>query len=130
MSSANSFIEEEIRKRMVSDNPWWELGKVDEYFTQLPRRAYLDDFYRLVTDLTVRRAVILMGPRRVGKTVMIYHSIDRLISSGVDPKKIIYVSVDTPIYNNISLENLFSLARKALKNEENHAGYYVFFDEI
>ena len=130
MSSANSFIEEEIRKRMVSDNPWWELGKVDEYFTQLPRRAYLDDFYRLVTDVTVRRAVILMGPRRVGKTVMIYHSIDRLISSGVDPKKIIYVSVDTPIYNNISLENLFSLARKALKNEENHAGYYVFFDEI
>lgn len=71
-----------------------------------------------------------MGPRRVGKTVMIYHSIDRLISSGVDPKKIIYVSVDTPIYNNISLEEFFSLARKALRNEDCYEGYYVFFDEI
>ena len=130
MNIANSFIEEQIQKRMVLDNPWWESGKVDEDFTQFPHRAYLDDFYELVTDLSVRRAVILMGPRRVGKTVMIYHSIDRLISSGVDPKKIIYVSVDTPIYNNISLEDFFSLARKALKDEETYTGYYVFFDEI
>lgn len=115
---------------MVLDNPWWESGKIDKDFIQFPRRAYLNDFYESVTDLSVRRAVILMGPRRVGKTVMIYHSIDRLISSGVDPRKIIYVSVDTPIYNNISLEEFFSLARKALKNEDSYEGYYVFFDEI
>lgn len=130
MNIANSFIEEQIQKRMVLDNPWWESGKVDDDFTQFPRRAYWDDFYELVTDLSVKRAVILMGPRRVGKTVMIYHSIDRLISSGIDPKKIIYISVDTPIYNNISLEDFFLLARKALKNEESYEGYYVFFDEI
>lgn len=130
MNIANSFIEEQIQKRMVLDNPWWESGKVDDDFTQFPRRAYLDDFYELVTDLSVKRAVILMGPRRVGKTVMIYHSIDRLISSGIDPKKIIYISVDTPIYNNIALEDFFLLARKALKNEESYEGYYVFFDEI
>lgn len=130
MNIANSFIEEQIQKRMVLDNPWWESGKVDDDFTQFPRRAYLDDFYELVTDLSVKRAVILMGPRRVGKTVMIYHSIDRLISSGIDPKKIIYISVDTPIYNNISLEDFFLLARKALKNEGSYEGYYVFFDEI
>lgn len=130
MNIVNSFIEEQIQKRMVLDNPWWESGKVDEDFTKFPRRAYLDDFYELMTDLSVRRAVILMGPRRVGKTVMIYHSIDRLISSGINPKKIIYVSVDTPIYNNISLDDLFSLARKALKDEKNFEGFYVFFDEI
>lgn len=130
MNVVNSFIEEQVQKRMVLDNPWWESGKIDEDFIQFPRRTYLNDFYELVTDLSVRRAVILMGPRRVGKTVMIYHSIDRLISSGVDPRKIIYVSVDTPIYNNISLEEFFSLARKALKNEDSYEGYYVFFDEI
>lgn len=130
MNVVNSFIEEQVQKRMVLDNPWWESGKIDEDFIQFPRRTYLNDFYESVTDLSVRRAVILMGPRRVGKTVMIYHSIDRLISSGVDPRKIIYVSVDTPIYNNISLEEFFSLARKALKNEDSYEGYYVFFDEI
>ncbi len=130
MNVVNSFIEEQVQKRMVLDNPWWESGKVDDDFSQFPRRAYLDDFYELVTDLSVKRAVILMGPRRVGKTVMIYHSIDRLISSGVNPKKIIYISVDTPIYNNISLEDFFLLARKALKNEGSYEGYYVFFDEI
>lgn len=44
MNIANSFIEEQIQKRMVLDNPWWESGKVDDDFTQFPRRAYLDDF--------------------------------------------------------------------------------------
>jgi predicted AAA+ superfamily ATPase len=78
----------------------------------------------------MRRAVILMGPRRVGKTVMIFHSIEQLLKSGVPGKKIIYISIDTPIYNNLSLEDLFSYARKSLKNPEETTGFYVFFDEI
>jgi hypothetical protein len=71
-----------------------------------------------------------MGPRRVGKTVMIFHCIEQLLKSGVPGKKIIYISIDTPIYNNLSLEQLFLYARMALKNEENTDGFYVFFDEI
>lgn len=123
-------LEEQIIKRMSIDNPWWITGTIADDYKEMPSRMYLEEFYPLMTDLAVRRAVILMGPRRVGKTVMIYHAIDRLIKEGVDPHKIIYVSIDTPIYNNNSLEELFTYARKALKNEDNYEGYYVFFDEI
>lgn len=77
-------------------------------------RLYLDIFYPLVRDVSIQRALILMGPRRVGKTVMLYHSIQRLIDEGVSPQNIIYVSVETPIYNNILLEQLFSLAKQIL----------------
>lgn len=123
-------LKEQIIKRMSMDNPWWITGSIPEDYKEMPRRAYLSGFYPLVSDIDVRRAVILMGPRRVGKTVMIFHTINSLIADGVDPQKIIYVSIDTPIYNNTSLEDLFSYARLALKQEDCNDGFYVFFDEI
>ncbi len=93
-------------------------------------RLYLDIFYPLVKDLSIQRALILMGPRRVGKTVMLYHSIQRLIDEGVSPQNIIYVSVETPIYNGILLEQLFHLAKQVLGKEDSREQFYVFFDEI
>ncbi len=117
-------------KRMVSDNPWWTSDSIPEYYSCMPHRAYLDDFYNEIIDMQMRRAVILMGPRRVGKTVMIFHSIEKLLKSGIPGKQIIYISIDTPIYNNLSLENLFLYARRALKREDEQDGFYIFFDEI
>lgn len=130
MSQFNGQLKEQMIKRMSIDNPWWLSRTIAKDYKDMPPRAYLSEFYPLVADTSVRRAIILMGPRRVGKTVMIYHAIDKLIAEGVDPQKIIYISIDTPIYNNTSLEELFNYARQALKQEDNYDGYYVFFDEI
>jgi hypothetical protein len=130
MNNITRLLEEQIMKRMVSDNPWWISDAIPEYYSKMPHRAYLADFFSEVSDIDMRRAVILMGPLRVGKTVMIFHSIEQLLKSGVPGKKIIYISIDTPIYNNLSLEDLFSYARRALKTQDVTAGFYVFFDEI
>ena len=130
MSRFEEQLKGQMIKRMSIDNPWWLSGTIAEDYKAMPKRMYLDEFYPLITDRSIRRAVILMGPRRVGKTVMIFHAIDRLIAEGVDPHKIIYVSIDTPIYNNTSLEYLFSYARFALKQDDCVGGFYVFFDEI
>lgn len=130
MNKFGGQLKGQVLKRMAIDNPWWISGTIAEDYKALPERVYLNEFYPLVSDLSIRRAVILMGPRRVGKTVMIYHTISKLMEAGVNPHKIIYVSIDTPIYNNYSLEELFYLAKEALKQDGNNEGYYVFFDEI
>jgi len=91
---------------------------------------YLELFYPLVADTELRRGLLLMGPRRVGKTVMLYHTIQKLIDSGVEPKKIIYISIETPIYNRISLEELFALARQSVGKTDDLKGFFVFYDEI
>ena len=130
MKKLSEQLKEQIIKRMSIDNPWWITSTIPEDYKRMPPRAYLNEFHPLVNDSEIRRAVILMGPRRVGKTVMIFHTIDKLISSGIDPHKIIYISIDTPIYNNTSLEELFTYAKEALLQEENNEGFYVFFDEI
>ncbi len=70
-----------------------------------------------------------MGPRRVGKTVILFHLVQELIDAGYNPKKICYLSIENPVYNGISLEKLFELCRKA-NGDESSKDYYVIFDEI
>lgn len=124
-------LEKQIIGRLRVDNPWWTEGSVPDFYQSMKPRLYLNIFYPLVTDMDLRRAVILMGPRRVGKTVMIYHTIARLLADGVPQKNIIYVSVETPIYNKIYLEHLFNLSKQILgKTNDDKEKYYVFFDEI
>ncbi len=124
-------LEKQIIGRLRVDNPWWTEGEVPSFYKEMNPRLYLDIFYPLVKDVELRRAIILMGPRRVGKTVMLYHTIQRLIDDGVPAQNIIYISVETPIYNKIYLEQLFNLSKQTLgKNNDNQSIYYVFFDEI
>src|SRR5690606_35654022 len=65
----------------------------------------------------------------VGKTVLLHHTVQELIDNGVSPRKIIFITVENPIYINIGLEELFKLTLKSLGTEETK-GFYVFFDEI
>ena len=57
------------------------------------RRAYFARLWLLVADTKIRRAVVLLGPRRLGKTVLMHHVIQRLLDDGVEPGSIGYVSV-------------------------------------
>lgn len=126
-----ALLEQQIIGRLRVDNPWWTEGQIPSFFGNMHPRMYLDIFYPLVTDLSINRSVVLMGPRRVGKTVMIYHTIRRLMEEGISAQNIIYISVETPIYNQIPLEQLFNLCKQTLgkpSNDQNQ--YFVFFDEI
>ncbi len=71
-----------------------------------------------------------MGPRRVGKTVLLHHTVHRLLSDGVSPKSICYFSVDHPIYNGLSLEKLLNYYSEATGVDHRSEQVFVFFDEI
>lgn len=121
--------EEQIIEKIRFDNPWWITNQIDSYYGNMKRRLYFDLFKPIVQEKVIKRAVVLMGPRRVGKTVMLFHTIQSLIEAGINPRKICYLSVETPIYNGISLEQLFNYCRTAL-GDENYQDFYIFFDEI
>jgi uncharacterized protein len=118
-----------ILERLKFENPWWISGSIDDDFNQMQRRLYFDLLYPLVVETDVKRALVLMGPRRVGKTVMMHHAIEKLLRDRVHQHNICFIGIDNPIYLNIRLEELFSLARSAAGNL-NPKGWYVFFDEI
>ncbi len=121
-----NFPEAQILKRMVDDNPWWAGNSIFSEFDSMKPRLFLSPFMELVTTLPRGRSIILLGPRRVGKTVMIFHTIKSLLKSGVDSRKILYISVDSPLYSGMSLEDMLEMLLKAAKTDGKEEGYYVF----
>ncbi|MCE7887784.1 MAG: ATP-binding protein [Alphaproteobacteria bacterium PRO2] len=122
--------EHDIARRLAEDNPWWDSSNTEEDipYQGLPHRDYFDSFLKL-TQTPVQRAVILMGPRRVGKTVMLHQLVGHLLKNNFSKNQILYCSVDTPTYSGLSLEKILQIC-------ENHTGHdkkakrCVIFDEI
>ena len=49
---------------------------------------------KLISYLNLDRIVVLKGPRRTGKSTLLYQIIDSLILNGVSPQSILYLSFD------------------------------------
>jgi uncharacterized protein len=120
---------EKIQERLRYENPWWVNKQIPEVYSKMARRLYFSLFYPFVIEKNVKRALVLMGPRRVGKTVMLFHSIQQLLSEEINSKKIFFIGIDNPIYVHLSLEDILNLCKQSL-NHDNLNGCYVFFDEI
>ena len=126
---AIKFQLDQVYSRIRFENPWWEQGSIDSYYEGLTRRKYFHLLFPHIIQRSIKRALILMGPRRVGKTVLLYQSIQQLIDDGVPPHKINYFSIETPLFNGISLEELVNISLKLNKLSTDDELYF-FFDEI
>jgi uncharacterized protein len=115
----------DIRLRLQRDNPWWSDGQVMIPESAYQRRVYFAPFKALALNFDVRRAPILLGPRRVGKTVIIKQLIGDAIASGMDCNSILYASIDAPIYSGMSLENFLEFMPTGGTPQK-----LVIFDEI
>ena len=129
MTTQDLIPTEKITERLRYENPWWITKEIPKAYRSMSKRLYFDLFYPFIIERSVKRALVLMGPRRVGKTVMLFHSIEELLKEGVNPHKLFFVGIDNPIYVNLGLEDILTLCKEALALE-NLNGCYVFFDEI
>jgi uncharacterized protein len=129
MGRLNIIPTEKISERLRYENPWWVSQQIPEAYSTMSKRLYFDLFYPFVTERSIRRALVLMGPRRVGKTVMLYHCIQQLIEEKVNAQQIFFIGIDNPIYVHLGLEDILGLCKQTL-NMANLNGCYIFFDEI
>lgn len=98
----------EVATALKFENPWWNNKGVTPASWEMRSRPYLDPVYSLIAESSVRRAVILLGPRRVGKTVLIEQAINRLLKTGTPAEKICYASVNRPLYMGQGLEDILN----------------------
>lgn len=121
--------EADILKGLERDNPWWDVTNNQPFEHFSHQRAYFPKFRDLVIQWNIRRSVILLGPRRVGKTVMLQQLVESLIKDGVSRNSIMYASMDTPLYSGLTLESLLDLfsKRNQHRNDERRV---VIFDEM
>jgi predicted AAA+ superfamily ATPase len=115
----------DIRARLQRDNPWWS-SAAPTAESKLPKRVYYTAFKKLALNYGVKRAAILLGPRRVGKTVMLKQIVHEAVTEGLSADHVFYASIDTPLYSNISLESFLGFLPAAKSGER----CLVVFDEI
>ncbi len=116
--------EVDIRQRIERDNPWWGDPNFKIREAEFRRRVYFGPFKALALNPSVQRAAVLLGPRRVGKTVILRQLINDARAAGVNPRSILYASVDAPVYSRVPLEKFFEFLPAKTGNG------LVIFDEI
>lgn len=87
----------EVQQRLSDSNRWW--GDPDGWASgdpDLQRASQAPFLYsaQALADLAPGGLYTLRGPRRVGKSVEAKKTIEALIAEGVDPRLIVYMSVD------------------------------------
>jgi len=119
---------QQIETHLTRLNPWWRSARIDDETQSLRPRAYLASVQQLLTETRVRRAVVLLGPRRVGKTILIRHLIANLLQQGIPATRIAYVEMDHPLLHGQSLEALIEQIEAVTPHAS--GSRYLFFDEI
>ncbi|MBT4889612.1 MAG: ATP-binding protein [Rhodospirillales bacterium] len=121
--------ESDVLLSMRQDNTWWDNHHAPALADFSTKRAYFDNFKELCLNWNIKRSVILMGPRQVGKTVMLNQLIGELIDEGFPAESILFIGIDTPLYNGIHLEKLVKLFEKQTDHDPS-GKRIVIFDEI
>jgi predicted AAA+ superfamily ATPase len=115
----------EILKVIRGYNPWWDGGPTGApKFNRLAFHACL----QYLNNASLRRAILLSGPRRVGKTTVLQQVVDHFVSGGQPPKSLLYVSLDHPLLKLVTLPKILRLYHESVHPSGKPA--VLFLDEV
>jgi len=104
-------------------NPWW---RKEPEFPGIPRRKHLQRIDGLMKNDNI---ILITGLRRTGKTTLMKQMIHGLLSNGVKPEHILYVSLDNIGLKDRSIMDIESEYRQQIDPEEREV-IYLFLDEV
>ena len=124
----------DIKQSLIANNNWWNGEKINAKFLLGRKR---EEFNNIVEKLEEKRILSIVGPRRVGKSTLIYQTIDYLLKDKkIDPKRILFFSGDDPslFFNeDDKLSNVLDVYFGEILSEtmtKLSSKVYVFIDEI
>ncbi|MEK6973332.1 MAG: ATP-binding protein [archaeon] len=109
----------------IKNNPWW-IGKEIEKVKGLKKRFLTQEIVKYLDNPQI---IAIIGLRRVGKTILMHHIIEGLLSK-TDAKRILYFSFDEIMGKDPEIiDKLLNVyENEILKTELKET--YVFLDEI
>ncbi len=116
-----------LERSLYFHNPWWLEKKVPKEVLLPFQRPVLKRLYSYIESLD--RVVVIKGPRRTGKTTLMYQLIDRIISDGVNPIDILFLSFDD-LNIRQDIDEIFSVYVKIRERTLKEGMIFCFLDEV
>ena len=118
---------EGVLKVLSAFNPWWKTGLVNPRLAKTYKRFAFYEAMQRINQTTLRRTLILTGTRRVGKTTIQYQMIEALLAKGIEPQRIVFISMDHPMLKLSDINMILECYHENIYAEQD---VYYFFDEI
>ncbi len=113
----------------AGQNPWWQRPQIRSSRHLATRRDLFDELYSAIVAPGQNRAQILLGPRQVGKSTLLFQLIDALLDDGVPGANITFFdfSDDRLTPRSLSPREVVTLIPPGFDAK---APRYFLFDEI
>lgn len=122
------------KQSLMMSNLWWQGEKINTQFLMEKKR---EEFDTIVNKLEQKRILSIIGPRRVGKSTLIYQTIHYLLEDKkIEPKRILFFSGDDPslfFHEDDKLSDILELYFQEILEESMlnlSSKVYIFIDEI
>jgi len=114
---------------MVTRETWVRTIKDFQEF-ELPELVERD--VKVDTDPPIKRVVSVIGPRRTGKTFLMFQIMKKLLEKGVEKNRILYINFESDLLLGIELPDLRNMIEifYEICPENKTQKVYLFLDEI
>ena len=118
-----------IKSVIAEQNPWWKGDTVPDYLSPSTERPLAKHLWKYILHSSLKRYLIILGPRRVGKTTVMYQTVRHLLNNQIPSDKIQWVRLDHPLLVPFDLD---FIVRKAIKlaKATKEKPLYLFLDEL
>lgn len=118
--------ETELMDILLFYNPWW----IEKMPVSLLKPYHRQAFIKCQKYLELERVLVIKGPRRVGKTTLVYQLVNALLNQKPG-QNILYLSFDDPRLRDLDFGYLLNFYEtKILKKPVERANIYFFLDEV
>lgn len=128
-----SQITEDVIFTIGQQNLWQNGGsagaQVPAKLAPSTERTLATCLYQWLKHTDSRHIQIILGPRRVGKTVVLHQIVRNLLADGVDPSRIFFLRLDNIEFKNISLGGLARYVWQASGASQERPAY-LMLDEV
>ena len=121
--------DDEYREVIHELNPWHQTGQVPSGFAPDTERSLAEMLWRRLVRSEPRRHQVILGPRRAGKTTVLYQTVRRLLAHGVPQRDVVWLRMDHPVLMDIDLGTLVRHLLDARSAAED-GPLYLMIDEI
>jgi predicted AAA+ superfamily ATPase len=122
-------LTELIWRGIEEANPWWVSGAVPPARIRTFRRHAFPTIVAALKQAKIGRGVVVLGPRRVGKTVLLHQVVQQLLTDGVSKDEICFLSLDDVALRDGDIGELLKLVEVRRPLPENRPRY-LLLDEV